>query len=139
MKECIAFTQKNGEFTIEFENGKIKRGAPEQSYALHNLLCFGRLDKNLTINPIKRRGWSGSSAYVREFFSSAWNYYLESEFTKAKVDMIINEFNKACTRDYSLGLVDKKIKISQIIKLDRTTMKISLTLDSSPSEIIIKL
>lgn len=139
MKECIAFTQKNGEFTIEFENGRIKRGSAEQSYALHNLLCFSRLDGNLTVNQTKRLGWAGASAYAREFFSTAWNNYIESNIDQKTISDMINEFNRASSRDYKNGLIDRKIKIIQVNRLDRTSLKIKLGIDSSITDIIIKL
>lgn len=139
MTDCIAFTQKNGEFTIEFENGKIKRGTAEQSYALHNLLCFGRLNRHMTINQTKRLGWAGSSAYVREFFSTAWNYYLESNITTENLQFLINEFNSACERDYRNGLIDRSLKISRISRLSRTTLKITLSIDSAQTDIVIDL
>jgi len=139
MTECVAFTQKDGEFTIEFENGKIKRGIAEQSYALHNLLCFSRLDANLTIDQTKRLGWAGAAAYSREFFSSAWNNYVESNMDPATIQLMINEFNRACSRDYLSGLIDKKIKIIQVNRLDRTTTRIKLGIDSSTTDIVIKL
>lgn len=139
MTECVAFTQKNGEFTIEFENGKIKRGTSEQSYALHNLLCFSRLDANLTVNQTKRLGWAGAAAYAKEFFSTAWNSYIESNIDQATIQLMINEFNRACSRDYRNGLVDRKVKIVQVNRLDRTSLKIKLGIDSSTTDIIIKL
>lgn len=139
MTECIAFTQKDGEFTIEFEGGKIKRGTAEQSYALHNLLCFSRLNANLTTNQTKRLGWAGTAAYSKEFFSSAWNNYLESNMSLSNITLMTNEFNRACSRDYLAGLIDKKIKIIQVNRLDRTTAKIKLGIDSSTTDIVIKL
>jgi hypothetical protein len=139
MTECIAFVQKEGKFTIEFENGKIKRGTPEQSYALHNLLCFGRLNRHLTANQTKRLGWAGDSAYVKEFFSSAWNYYLESNITQDSLKLLINEFNRACDRDYRDGYLDRKLKIAKITRLTKTTLKITLAIDLSQTDIIIEL
>jgi hypothetical protein len=139
MSENIAFIQKNGEFTIEFENGKIKRGAPAQSYALHNLLCYGRLNRNLTNSPTKRMGWSGSSAYIREFFSTSWNYYIESNMTESNLNLLINEFNRACTRDFNQGFVDKKVKIVKVTKLARNILKILLSTDEVQSNITIEL
>jgi len=139
MSECIAFVQKDNKFTIEFENGKIKRGTCEQSYALHNLLCYGRLNKNLTVNQVKRMGWAGSTAYVREFFSSAWNYYLEANMTQDGIKLLINEFNRACDRDYRGGLLDRSLKISKITRLAKSTLKITLAIDSSQTDIIIEL
>lgn len=129
MTECVSFIQKNGEFTIEFENGKIKRNSKEQSYALHNLLCFGRLAQTLTVNQKKKLGWAGSILYGREFFSTAWNYYLESNSTQNNFQGIINEFNSACLRDYSSGLLDKRILIYQILRLSKNDIKIFLTID----------
>lgn len=139
MKECVAFTQKNGEFTIEFENGKIKRCAAEQSYALHNLLCFSRLDANLTVNQTKRLGWGGAAAYAKEFFSTAWNSYLESNIDQRTIKDMIDEFNRACSRDYKNGSIDRKVRIIQVNRLDRTSLKIKLGIDSSTKEYIIKL
>jgi hypothetical protein len=139
MNECVAFTQKNGEFTIEFENGKMKRGSAEQSYALHNLLCFSRLDANLTVNQTKRLGWAGAAAYAKEFFSTAWNDYVESNIDPKTIGNMTNEFNRACSRDYKNGLIDRKIKIVQVNRLDRTSLKIKLGIDSSITDLIIKL
>lgn len=139
MKDNISFIQKDGNFTIEFENGKIKRGSAEQSFALHNLLCFGRLNKTLIPRGSFGGGWAGSIAYVKEFFSPAWSYYKEGNFTTTELRGIINEFNKACDRDYRAGLIQNKIIINKIYKLDKTTMVINLGLDNGETEITIKL
>lgn len=139
MDSNISFIQKDGNFTIEFENGKIKRGSPEQSFALHNLLCFGRLDKTLIPKGSFGGGWAGSAAYAKDFFSAAWSYYKEGNFTTTELRGVINEFNKACDRDYRAGLIKNKIIINNIYKLDRTTMVINLGLDTGETNITISL
>jgi len=139
MNELVAFTQKDGEFTIEFENGKIKRGTPERSYALHNLFCFGRLSEDLASKEGKKLGWAGSPAFLKEFFSTAWSYYLEDDFTTSSVRNMINEFNRACDRDYKAGLTTRKVAINKVFKLDKTTMVVNLILDSGETNITIKL
>lgn len=139
MKECVAFTQKDGKFTIEFENGTIKRSSANQSYALHNLLCFGRLESPLTKDQTKRLGWAGSTAYDKDFFSSAWNYFLESNFSQNNMKDLINKFNDACNRDFNNGYLDNKVKIVKINKLNKETLKITLSIDSSQTDIIIQI
>lgn len=139
MKECVAFTQKDGKFTIEFENGKIKTGSANQSYALHNLFCFKRLESPLTKDQTKRLGWSGETAYVKDFFSTAWNYYLEEGFTQNNMRDLINKFNDACNRDFNNGYIDNNIKIIKINRLNNETLKITLSIDSSQTDITINI
>lgn len=139
MDSNISFVQKNGNFTIEFENGKIKRGSAEQSFALHNLLCFGRLNESLIPKGSFGGGWAGTIAYAKDFFSSAWSYYKEGNFTTTELKGVINEFNQACDRDYRAGLIANKVIINKIYKLDKTTMVINMALDTGDTNITITL
>lgn len=139
MKQCVAFTQKDGRFTIEFEDGQIKMGSANQSYALHNLLCFKRLERPLTKDQSKRLGWAGATTYTKEFFSTAWNYYLESGFTQNNLSNLINKFNDACNRDFNNGYIDSKIKIVRLNRLNKETLKITLDINSSQTDITIQI
>lgn len=138
MTDCIAFNQKDGKFTIEFENGVIKRGSKEQSYALHNLLCFSRQDPNIGANRVNKLGWAGSTAYTREFFSRGWTYYIEKNTATQNLGLLINEFNRACLRDLRDGYIDRKISIISINRLSKTELKIRLGIDQLQTEINIK-
>ena len=133
------FEQENGEYTIKFENGKIKTTSPEYSLAQHNLLCYGRLNKNMTTNPKNRLGWSGAAAYAKAFFSTAWKNYLEGNITQENISVMITDFNQACNRDFLSGLVSQKVAIKSVYKLDKTTLKINMTVGSDPQSIVISI
>lgn len=137
---CIALEQdENGEFAIAYENGCLKRELSELSWAKHNLLCFGRLNRLLTRNPRKRNGDLGNFLESSNFYSTCWSYYLEGVINLATMNEIIREFNAACSRDQSKGFFDNKIILSQIRKLDKNTIHFTIKVGDNPTEITIKI
>jgi hypothetical protein len=138
--ELIALEQnKNGEFTISYENGKLKREKAELSWAKHNLLCFGRLNKLLTKNPRKRNGDIGNFLEGTNFYSTCWSLYREGVINLATMNEIIREFNSSCSRDLAKGFFDNKITLKSITKLDKYTLNFTIEIGGSSSEITIKI
>ena len=70
--KSIALTQnKDKQFVINYSEGVILREDSEIAFAKHNLLCFGRLDRNLTKDPLLRRGSASSVFENRELYSTS--------------------------------------------------------------------
>lgn len=139
MKQCVFFDKKNGEFTVIAENGKLKKESSELSYVKHNLLCFGRADKNSIVEPLNRNGSTIEYNDQRAYFSKAWIYFLEGNITESNMIGIINEFNKACDRDLKNGLFTKKISLKSISRLDKTTLLFKVDIGSQSQEIKLSL
>ncbi len=138
--DCVAFEQnENGEYTISYENGQIKREKAELSWAKHNLLCFGRLNKILTKNPRKRSGDIGNFLESSNFYSTCWAYYLEGIINTTTMKNIIQEFNASCSRDLNNKLFSNDISLKSITKLDKNTLNFTIEVGGNPSEITIKI
>ena len=124
----IALTQdKDKIFRITYKDGKLVRERSEISFAKHNLFCFGRLDRNLTINPTLRRGFAGSVMENREMYSTAWNSYREGSVTTDTENRIISIFNQACDRDLKFGLFELPIRLISIQRLDKTSLLFNIS------------
>lgn len=137
---AIALTQdRNGQFEFTYANGAMVRESSELSFAKHNLFCFGRLNINLTINPLLRRGSIGSALENRELYSAAWLYYLEGNINFDAMQKIISEFNRACDRDFNAGLIAKKISLKSITKLDKTSLGFKIQIGSENNDFTINL
>lgn len=136
----IALEQdSNGRFGVVFENGVLKRESNEISCAKHNLFCFGRLNRNLTKNPTLRRGDLSNILVNRELYSNAWAYYLEGNITLEAMQKITEEFNAACNRDFKAGLIQNKVSLKSITKLDKTTVQFTINVGQSPVDFTINL
>lgn len=136
MKSTVALLQdKTGTFQFQYENGRLKTESIDLSYAKHNLLCFGRLNKNLTINPLLRRGFMGKILENRNFYSTAWVDYLEGNTASASLNSMITEFNAACNRDLTNGLITERIILQTITKLDRNTIQFTIMIGPNTTQI----
>jgi len=125
------FQDNDGEWDIQIANGKIVKENIYESYLKHNLLCFGRGDKNIVELPEYRNGTLQSFLENREYFSQAWLYYIEANITFSNINKIIQEINLACQRDKRMGLIDKSIQVKSIIKLDKNKLLFTFTINSS--------
>lgn len=138
--EAIAFTQdKDGKFGITFKDGKIVKEPNEVSFAKHNLLCFGRLNKNLTKNQQLRQGCVGSILEGRNLYSTAWSHYMEGNITLDTMKRLIQDYNAACDRDYKAGLIDKKIKLKSVTKLDKNSLQFKIQIGEQDQNFTINL
>lgn len=138
--DCVALEQNNnGEFTISYEKGILKREKAEVSFAKHNLLCFGRLNKIFTKNPRARRGDIGNFLENANLYSICWSFYLEGVINFQTMKNIIAEFNSSCSRDKLKGLFDEKTTLTSISKLDKNTLNFRIEVGGNPSDITINI
>lgn len=138
--EVVALNKdKNGQFTISYENGKLKREQAELSFAKHNLLCFGRGNKNIAKNPTLRRGAIGDFLEGSPLYSNAWIYYLEGVITLNSMQKIIQFFNAACNRDFKNKLFENRIALQSVRKLDKNTIQFTINIGNAPKDIIINI
>ena len=113
------FEQKNGVFDISFSNGTIATEDNNISFAKHNLLCFGRINKDLTNSYENRAGTMADVFEADKFFSIAWVGYIEGIIQEKSLEFIKSSFNKSCDKDLANNLVDKKIRITDIIETNK--------------------
>lgn len=139
MNTIALIQDSNGEFGIKFENKTFVEESIEMSIAKHNLLCFGRLNKNTTTNPLMRRGSVLSVLNGNEVFSTAWAYYMEGVITTSNITKIINEFNRACDRDLKAGIIEKSIVLKSVTKLDKTTLNFKIEIGGQEQSFTINL
>jgi hypothetical protein len=118
----IALEQKDGEFGVVYENGMLKQEDQNISWVKHNLLCFGRADRNLTVNPTLRKGSLGEFLEGRKLYSNAWKYYLGQNITDDNLKGIKTEFNNACNRDFLLGYITKRISMISCVKTGKNSV-----------------
>ena len=129
MKQAIAFDKnKEGVFDISYENGKLKREDNSLAFLKANLYCFGRLDPNLTVDPLLRKGSAISALESSEAFSTAWAFYLEGDISNQSMEELIKEFNISTERDYRNGLIDKKITLNYINKLSKNSILLNINI-----------
>lgn len=127
MVDSIALvSDSNGKFNFEYKDGILVREKSENSFAKHNIYCFGRLDPNLTVDPLLRKGFSGSVFESRQMYSIAWAYYQEGDITLSAMEGIIREFNLSCDADFKLGLFEKKIVMKSITKTNKNSILIKI-------------
>jgi aminoglycoside N3'-acetyltransferase len=120
------FLNENNEWDIEIQNGICVTEDKHQSFAKHNLLCFGRADKNIIGSQIKRNGYYGVSLSGIEMYSQTWLYYLEASLTSPTINQIISEFESSCQRDKRAGLIESDIKITDYKRLDKNKVQLTL-------------
>jgi hypothetical protein len=139
--QTIALVQNknNNQFKLEYENGDFVTEDAEISFLKHNLYCFGRSEKGLSIIPTSRRGFSGSVLVGRELYSSAWLYYLEGDITFTAMDRLMADFNKSCDKDYKNKLIEKRIVLNEIIKLEKNTLLFKVSIGPNDKKIIINI
>lgn len=136
----VAINQnENGVYTISYENGMLKRENSSVSIAKHNLLCFGRLNKNLTKNQKGRLGDIGNYLESKPNFSICWMYYREGIINQQTMQKIIEEFNNSCDRDLKNKVIDKKVILKSVRKLDRNVLGFTISIGGSTQEITINL
>lgn len=136
----IALQQdKNGQFSLNYKNGMLVREANEVSFAKHNLLCQGRLNKNLTINPKLRSGSLGSTLENFELYSTAWIYFAEGNMSFEAMEKIIGEFNRACNRDFQAKLITQRIFLKSITKLDKNSLLFKIKFGNQEQEYTINI
>ena len=129
MKQAIAFDKnQEGVFDISYENGKLKREDNSLAFLKANLYCFGRLDPNLTVDPLLRKGSAISALESSEAFSTAWAFYLEGDISNQSMEELIKEFNISTERDYRNGLIDKKITLNYINKLSKNSIRLNINI-----------
>lgn len=136
----IALQQdKNGQFGLVYKEGMLAREASEISFAKHNLLCKGRLNKNLTINPKLRSGSLGSALETFELYSTAWLYFLEGSVSFDAMEKTIGEFNRACNRDFQAKLITQRIFLKSITKLDKNSLLFKIKIGNQEQEYTINI
>ena len=131
MKQAISL-KSDGEkgYCLSYENGKLVREMAEISFAKHNILCFGRLNRNLTKNPKLRRGSVVDFLESRSLYSTAWQYFLEGTINPRTSKLIIGDFNKSCDKDHKKGLFKNRISLVSITKLDKTILLFNIKIGS---------
>lgn len=128
---------EEGYYNLKYKNGTLVTEDPEMSYIKHNLLCFGRLNRNFTEVNNNRLGSAISSLEGREMYSTSWNYFKEGLITQENVRNLVQEFNRACNRDYNLGLFNKKIKLETVSRLDKETLIFTINVGGEPKKLTI--
>lgn len=139
--DCVALEQdKDGRFSISYENGALKREKAELSWAKHNLLCFGRISSIFTNkNPRSRRGDIGNFLEKKSLYSDCWSVYVEGIINIPTMKYIIQSFNSACSRDLKEESFDDKIELTSIRKLDKNTLNFTIEVGGESSEITINI
>ena len=133
----IALEEKDGLFSVSYENGLLKQEDQDIAWVKHNLLCFGRADSNLTANPILRKGCLGEFLEGRKLYSNSWIYYLSQSIREDNIVGIKTEFNNACNRDYLLGLMTKKATMSSIVKIGKNSLLCKIQIGDNQIELTI--
>lgn len=128
---------KKGYFDIEFKNGAIIQEDNNLSFAKHNLLCFGRAYKELIPTQEKRSGYIGSYLEKRQLYSLCWVGYINGVINDKTLDFINIEFDSSCNRDFNNNLINKKIKIIDILKT--ADYEISIKINISEEDLILNL
>lgn len=138
-KDDIKLIQlENGSFDISIDNlGLVEMQNNSISFALHNLLCYSRAESQTIKQQENRQGDLSSVLNGREMFSKAWLYYLEQNTTIENLRGIIEEFNNSMIRDYTQGLCDNLIKITNIQIVDKNKIQIILNTGSNQQIIVI--
>jgi len=135
MIQTIEFNKnQEGSFDISYENGQLKREDNSLSFLKANLYCFGRLDPNLTVDPLLRKGSAISALETSEMFSTAWSLYLEGDISSQAMEQLIIQFNLSTERDYRNGLIDKKITLNYISKLSKTSILLNINIGQEEVE-----
>lgn len=139
MNDIALIQDKEGKFSVRYKDGDFVMESSEISFAKHNLLCFGRLNRNLTINPKLRKGDLGSFLENNELFSTAWLYYMESNITLEGMRKLIGEFNRACERDFKLGLFENRILLKNITKLSKNSLLFKIQIGNQTQDFTINI
>ena len=133
----IALEQKDNVFGLVYENGMLKQEDQNVSWIKHNLLCFGRADKNLTVNPTLRKGSLGEFLEGRKLYSNSWRYFLAQNITDDNLSGIKTEFNNACSRDFLLGFMTKKATMISVVKTGKNSVLCKIQIGDNQIEISI--
>lgn len=115
-------------FDIEFKNGAIVKEDNNLSFAKHNLLCFGRAYKELIPTSYKQEGYIASYLEQRPIFSIAWIGYVEQTISDKTIEFIKSNFNFACNRDLNNKIINKSIKITDVLKTAEYELSISINI-----------
>ena len=138
--ETVALIQDNeGKFNLNYSEGVLVREDSEISFTKHNLLCFGRLDNNLTKNPTLRNGSASAVLESRLIYSTSWSYYMEGDISLEAMKRIIVDFNTACDRDYKAGLFEERIVLKNITKIDSNSILLRVRIGAQDQEFTINI
>lgn len=132
----VAIQQTDNGLGIVFENGKIKQESLEESYIKHNLLCFARIPKHITSDPLLRKGCSMS--LIEEVFSTSWQFY-EQATTNLNTEALKIELNKSLARDFVNGKIKRVIvnKVSLANSGNSSSINIHYTIDQNSKNLSI--